>query len=98
MNTAPGVARRRATIVNQRGLHARAAARLAKIAGRFDAEIVVTAGTHSVSALSIMGLLMLGATRGVEVEIRADGAEAEEAVEALVRLITNGFEEEYFPG
>ncbi len=97
MNDAPGAARRTATIVNQRGLHARAAARLAKVAGRFDARIMVTAGTHAVSARSIMGLLMLGATKGVEVEIRADGVEAGEAVDALVRLIANGFEEEDFP-
>ena len=98
MNGASGVKRCKATIVNQRGLHARAAARLAKVAGRFDAEIMVATGSHTVSALSIMGLLMLGATKGVEIEIRANGADAEAAIDTLVRLIANGFEEEDFPG
>ena len=64
---AGAIARRRITIVNERGLHARAAAKFAKVAGAFKAKITVTRGEQTVSALSIMGLMMLAATPGSEI-------------------------------
>ncbi len=98
MTPSPGEVKNTATIVNQRGLHARAAARLAKVAGRFEAEITIATQAHTVTALSIMGLLMLGAAKGTEIEITARGADADDALAALVQLVGNGFEEEDFPG
>lgn len=86
------------TVINKKGLHARAAALFVKVAGSFDAEVAVTANGHTVPGTSIMGLLMLGAARGTEIRIVAAGPEAERALEALVRLVANRFEEEDFPG
>jgi len=87
------VVRRTATIVNQRGLHARAAARVAKLAEQYAAEITVSANGISVSALSIMGLMLLAAGPGIEVEISGTGTAANEAVAALVALVEAGFDE-----
>lgn len=98
MSDQPGGVVREAIIVNQRGLHARASAQLAKIAGRYDARIHVSTGTQEVSALSIMGMLMLAATTGTRLTIRGDGIDAEQAVVAIAQMIENGFEEEDFPG
>jgi phosphocarrier protein len=89
-----GIVRRTATIVNQRGLHARAAARVAKLAEQFALQVTVSANGVSVSALSIMGLMLLAAGPGTEVEISASGKAADEAVAALVALIEAGFDEE----
>ena len=67
---------RRVTIVNGRGLHARAAAKFVKLAGSFDAEVVVARNDMEVSGSSIMGLMMLGAGSGCELELRAQGRAA----------------------
>jgi phosphocarrier protein HPr len=85
---------RRVTIVNGRGLHARAAAKFVKLACTFDAEIVVARNEIEVSGSSIMGLMMLGAAPGCELELRASGLAAEAALEALCGLIANRFDEE----
>ncbi len=85
---------RRVTIVNGRGLHARAAAKFVKLAGTFDAEIIVARNEIEVSGFSIMGLMMLGAAPGCELELRASGLAAEAALEALCGLIANRFDEE----
>jgi phosphocarrier protein len=90
---AAGALIRTATIVNPRGLHARAAAKLAKLAAGFQAEIVVTRHDQSVSARSIMGLLTLGAAMGAEVTLSATGPDAAAAIEAAVKLIAGGFGE-----
>jgi len=90
----PAAVRRTVTVCNQRGLHARAAARFAKLAETFDARISVGCRGQSVSAQSIMGLMMLAAGSGTEIEIAADGRQAEEAVDALVALVEARFEEE----
>jgi phosphocarrier protein len=87
------VSRRRTVIVNVKGLHARAAANLAKAADRFAADTTVSAGGQTVSARSIMGLLMLGAAKGTEIEIAGRGPDAAAAVEALVRLVERRFDE-----
>ena len=93
MRAPDGTARRTATVVNERGLHARAAARFVKLAARFQAEITVATRHHEVSAHSLMGLLMLAATVGTELSIAATGADAEAAASALADLVENGFEE-----
>lgn len=85
--------RRRVRIVNERGLHARAAARFAELAEQFKADVTITSGGETVAATSIMGILMLAAACGTEVEIAATGAEARPAVDALASLVERGFGE-----
>lgn len=81
------------TICNRRGLHARAAAKFVTLAERFSAAVEVCRDGQSVSARSIMGLMMLGAGTGSEVELRVEGWDGKEAMEALVDLIEAGFNE-----
>ena len=85
---------RRVTIVNQRGLHARAAAKFVKLAGTFQAEITVAKKDVEVSGSSIMGLMMLAAAPGCVLKMRASGLGAEEAVSALADLVANRFDED----
>jgi len=90
-----GEVRRAVTIVNQRGLHARAAAQFCKLAGSFKkADVKVVRNDVTVSGCSIMGLMMLAAGPGMTIEIVARGADAEAAVEALAKLVAGGFGEE----
>jgi len=81
------------TISNRRGLHARAAAKFVTLAERFGASVDVVRDGQEVSARSIMGLMMLGAGQGAEIEIRAEGWDAKEALEALAGLVEAGFDE-----
>lgn len=81
-------------IVNSRGLHARAAAKLVAVAERFSACINVSRHGQSVPACSIMGLMMLGAGQGSEVTVDAEGWDAKEALEAVAGLIEAGFHED----
>ena len=83
-----------AVICNRRGLHARAAARFVKLAFEFEAEITVAKNGTAVSGRSIMGLMMLAAGPGTAIELRATGPDAARALDALARLITDGFDEE----
>jgi len=85
---------RRARIANQKGLHARAAAKFVKTSGGFNADIRVTKGEMDVSGSSIMGLMMLAAGIGSELEIQASGPDAAQAVAALIDLIDRKFDEE----
>jgi phosphocarrier protein HPr len=87
-------ARRRVKICNQKGLHARAAARFVKTASQFAAEVTVRKNGTEVSGRSIMGLMMLAAATGAVVEIAATGPDAEAAVAALARLIECKFDEQ----
>ena len=87
-------ARRTCTICNQKGLHARAAARFVKTAAQFDAEIWVRKNGTAVSGRSIMGLMMLAAASGTLIEISATGCDAATAVETLARLIDCKFDED----
>ncbi len=80
-------------IVNKRGLHARASARLAREAGPFVSQISVCKDDTCVTATSIMGLMMLGAAKGDSVDVRASGADAHEAVKSLSALISDRFGE-----
>ncbi len=82
------------TIRNRRGLHARAAAKFVSLAERFGAEVEVVKDGQSVPARSIMGLMMLGAGPGASIELRAEGWDAKEALEALADLIESGFNEQ----
>lgn len=88
-----GEARRTLRIVNAKGLHARAAAKFAKLAGEFEAGIVVSKDGVEVPGDSIMGLMMLGAGPGTIIVLRAAGVDAESAVEALSKLVSGGFDE-----
>lgn len=83
-----------ANICNTRGLHARASAKFVKTASGFDADIRVTRDGVTVNALSIMGLLMLGAGNGCTIDIAADGADAQAAVDALLDLVSRRFDED----
>ena len=92
--TTDGVIVKIANIRNQRGLHARAAAKFVKLAGSFSAQIRVIKGDMDVSGTSIMGLMMLAAGIGTDVELRASGAQANDAMQALLGLIERKFDEE----
>jgi phosphocarrier protein HPr len=90
----PPVQVRTVTIPNKRGLHARAAAKFVTIAERFGASVEVVRGDEEpVSARSIMGLMMLGAGKGCNLELRAEGWDAKEALDALTALVEAGFDE-----
>jgi phosphocarrier protein len=82
-----------AVIANRRGLHARAAAKFVKLAAGFDAEVSVSKRGTTVSGRSILGLMMLGAGPGTELEIAACGREAQEAIAVLRDIIEARFEE-----
>ena len=81
-------------ICNRRGLHARAAAKFVTTAERYGAVIEVAGFGQVVSAQSIMGLMMLGAGLGSAIELRAEGWDAKEALEALVALVEAKFDEQ----
>ena len=85
---------RLATIVNQEGLHARPAARIVRLASSFTAAIELSKDGVDVNGKSIMGVMMLAAECGSEITIRADGPDAEQAVQALAELVASGFGEE----
>ncbi len=81
-------------IVNQRGLHARAAAKFVRLTEQFDAQVTVSKGGTTVSGTSIMGLLMLAASQGSTVDLAARGLQAEAALAALVQLVADRFGED----
>ena len=81
-------------ICNERGLHARASAKFVKTAAGFEAEVTVSKDGHTVDARSIMGLMMLAAGPGAEIEIVAEGPDAEAAAKALEDLVSCRFDEE----
>lgn len=83
-----------ATITNKRGLHARAAAKFVKLATLYDAHVVVTKKGMEVTGQSIMGLMMLAAGPGCTIELSATGSDAQAALNALVTLIENKFDED----
>lgn len=89
----PTMLSRTVTVVNMRGLHARAAAKFVTLAERYGASVEVLRDGQSVSARSIMGLMMLGAGQGSQLELQADGWDAKEALDALTGLVEAGFNE-----
>ena len=82
------------TIVNKKGLHARASAKFCQTVEKFDANVRVTRGHETVGGTSIMGLMMLGAATGATITVEATGNEAAAAVDALDKLVSSGFGEE----
>ncbi len=80
-------------IVNEKGLHARASAKFVETAERFDAEARVTRDGMTVSGDSIMGLLLLAASRGTSIQVETRGAEAQALAEALDALVADKFGE-----
>ena len=80
-------------IVNEKGLHARASAKVVETVERFDASALVSRDGMEVSGDSIMGLMMLGASRGTSIDIVVEGAEAEALSTALRALVCNRFGE-----
>ena len=81
-------------IVNERGLHARASAKFVKLASGFDAEVTVSRDGQTVDARSIMGLMMLAAGPGASIDIEAEGAQAQAALDALEQLVAARFDED----
>ena len=81
------------TISNKLGLHARASAKLTKIAGSFPCEVWLSRGDRRINAKSIMGVMMLAAGLGSTVEIETNGPQEEEAMDALVQLMNDKFGE-----
>lgn len=86
--------RRTLEIRNRLGLHARAAVQVVELAKRYDAEITVSKEGQAVNGKSIIGLMMLAAAKGQEIQIAAEGPQAAEVLEALTELIERRFDEE----
>ena len=81
------------TISNKLGLHARASAKLTKLAGSYPCEVWLSRGERRVNAKSIMGVMMLAAGLGVAVEVETDGEQEQEALDAIVALMNDKFGE-----
>jgi phosphocarrier protein HPr len=85
--------KRVATISNRLGLHARASAKLTKLAGGFASDVHLTRNGRRVNAKSIMGVMMLAAAMGSKIMVETDGPDEEQAMESVTRLIAARFEE-----
>lgn len=81
-------------IINKRGLHARAAAKMSKLATQFKCETMVCRADIQADAHSILDLLMLGAAQGKTIQVKCFGPEAQEALAAISALVKQGFDEE----
>jgi phosphocarrier protein len=86
--------RREVRIRNRLGLHARAAARFVHVANRFRSRVTLSGGGKSMDGKSILGILLLAASQGTLLEVRAEGEDEAEAVEALAALVEGGLGEE----
>ena len=84
----------RIQICNKLGLHARASAKLVSTAGRFSSEIMLVKENMEVNAKSIMGIMMLAAAKGSDLFIRAEGPDAEDALDAIETLVNDRFGED----
>jgi phosphocarrier protein len=81
------------TIINKLGLHARASAKLTKLAGSYPCQVFLTRGERRVNAKSIMGVMMLAAGLGSDIQVETDGEQEQEAMDALLALINDKFGE-----
>ena len=81
-------------VINKLGMHARAAAKFVKLATSFDSKIDIQKDSRRVNAKSIMGVMMLAASKGSTITIHADGRDAEKSLDALEQLINNRFDED----
>jgi phosphocarrier protein len=93
MTVSPGEQSRQVRIANRLGLHARPAAEFVKLANRFSSDILVSRDDMEVNGKSIMGMMMLAAEQGVDLVIRANGQDADDALSALAALVEQGFGE-----
>lgn len=87
------MARRKVIICNKKGLHARAASRLVQVANDYSAEVRLLFGDKQADGKNIMSVMMLAAAMGTEIELEAEGDDAEAVLDALVQLIENRFDE-----
>jgi len=87
------MARRKVVICNKKGLHARAASRLVQVASDYSAEVCLLFGDKQADGKNIMSVMMLAASMGTEVVLKAEGHDAESALDALVQLIEDRFDE-----
>lgn len=81
------------TIVNQLGLHARAASKLAQLCQQFSARIELVQEDKTADASSVLALLMLASSKGKTLQVCTEGTDAQQALDAVVNLIKNGFDE-----
>ena len=86
------------TVVNQLGMHARAAAKFVHLATRYEARVKVARDRRAIDGKSIMGILLLAAARGSTITISAEGSDEQDAVAALVALVQSGFGEDACSG
>jgi len=86
--------KKKLTIINKLGLHARAAAKLVHLASKYTCKIQIHKGSKKINAKSIMGVMMLAATKGTKLEFVTDGKNEKEAAEKIAKLIKNKFDEE----
>lgn len=82
------------TIINKLGLHARAAAKFAKLANEFESDVRLVTNGRTVNGKSIMGILMLAASHGTQLELEIDGPDAQDAYDKLTGLINAKFDED----
>jgi phosphocarrier protein HPr len=87
------VIKQKVTIINKLGLHARAAAKLVHLASRYESEIKLIRNNKVVNGKSIMGVMMLAASKGAELEVVIDGPDEQQAMQSLIELINNRFGE-----
>jgi len=87
--------RRKVTIVNDAGLHARPASALVKLASKFESDFYIHMYGYKVNGKSILGVMTLAAEQGAELELELDGEDEEEAAEEIIALINSGFGEVY---
>ncbi len=87
--------KKKVTIVNDAGLHARPAAALVKLASKFESDFYIHLYGYKVNGKSILGVMTLAAEKGAELELELDGPDEEEATEAITELIDDGFGEVY---
>ena len=85
---------REVEIINKLGLHARAAAKFVKLASNFNSDIDIEGNSQRVNGKSIMGVMMLAASKGTRVILHAKGSDAEESIDQLEQLINNRFDED----
>lgn len=85
---------RTVTVVNKNGVHARPAAEIVKTAGRYASDVTIVRDDLEVNGKSIMGVMMLAAECGADITLRADGPDAEEAVDAIATLVESKFGEQ----
>ena len=81
------------TIVNKLGLHARAAAKFVTLASKFHSEVQLQRGNRTVSGKSIMGVMLLAASKGTELTLIVEGEDENAAIDALIQLVSNKFDE-----